>query len=512
MYRTGDLARYLADGCVEFVGRVDDQVKIRGYRVEPGEVTAALLKHAAVDQAVVLAQKDDNGDGRLIAYVVAARDAVSADDLRLHVKNHAPDYMVPQAIVMLETMPLTANGKIDRAALPAPEDVRSARTEYVAPRTPTEVALAGIWSELLKVDRVGAHDDFFELGGHSMLAIRLVARIANTLGVKLPLQAIFKASTVAKLAELADLKAGEKRTSSLVVPLQPRGSQRPLFLIHPGGGEAIFYRALASRLDRDRPLYGVRAETDDDHRGEPFPQSKSVEALATRYISEIKTVQPTGPYTLGGACFGGVVAFEMARQLHARGEQVTGPVLLFDAYVLNNPHVRRTDAPRWYRATRAPLAYRLSVHWRRARGLGFGRALWYFTRAVLTNAPSEAAIAARTLAHMLESPTPSVAPEAASVDEKQLLEMKACLIAARRLLLAYEPDVYDGDVVLFKATTNADSDVPWTGLIHGDCVIHKMPGGHIEMMAEPAVATTAEIVRAVLAASTFPRGVKEAIA
>ncbi|WP_143151505.1 non-ribosomal peptide synthetase, partial [Rhizobium tibeticum] len=194
MYRSGDLARYLPDGNLEFLGRNDDQVKIRGFRIEPGEIAARLSEHAWVREAVVVAHADRAGDKRLVAYVVCGPETVSDDEddgsglagaLRAHLSGRLPDYMVPAAFVQIEALPLTPNGKLDRKALPAPDDDAYARRSYEAPRGEIETLLAGIWAELLGVERVGRHDNFFELGGHSLLAVQLMERLRRlSLGVE----------------------------------------------------------------------------------------------------------------------------------------------------------------------------------------------------------------------------------------------------------------------------------------------------------------------------------------
>ncbi|OWK25837.1 hypothetical protein AJ87_00575 [Rhizobium yanglingense] len=208
MYRTGDLARYLPDGNLEFLGRNDEQVKIRGFRIEPGEIAARLLEHELVGDAAVVAREDRTGDKRLVAYVVAkttdgsdeADGAGLAASLRAHLGGLLPDYMVPSAFVRLDALPLTVNGKLDRKALPAPEDDAYARRAYEAPRGEVETLLAAIWEELLGVERIGRHDNFFELGGHSLLAVRLLARLTEALAVELPLAILFAKPTLADLA------------------------------------------------------------------------------------------------------------------------------------------------------------------------------------------------------------------------------------------------------------------------------------------------------------------------
>jgi amino acid adenylation domain-containing protein len=196
LYRTGDRARWRVDGTLEYLGRVDQQVKIRGFRIEPGEIEAVLRGHESVTDCVVVAREDVSGEQRLVAYVVGG---VEADELREHLRESLPEYMVPAAFVGLEALPLTPNGKLDRKALPAPEYTAGA-DRYVAPRTPTEEVLAGIWAEVLRLERVGVEERFFELGGHSLLATQVVSRVREAFGVELPLRALFETPTVAGLA------------------------------------------------------------------------------------------------------------------------------------------------------------------------------------------------------------------------------------------------------------------------------------------------------------------------
>jgi hypothetical protein len=200
VYRTGDLVRYLPDGNIEFLGRIDHQVKIRGYRIELGEIESALSQHPAVRESVVLAREDSPGEKRLVAYVVApGAPADLTDQLRAHLRTLLPEYMVPAAFVVLEALPLTPNGKVDRRALPVPEYLGS-EAAYVAPRNPTEEILAGIWAEVLKLERVGVHDNFFELGGHSLLAMQVLSRVRYAFDLDLQWQSLFEAPTVERMS------------------------------------------------------------------------------------------------------------------------------------------------------------------------------------------------------------------------------------------------------------------------------------------------------------------------
>jgi acyl carrier protein len=228
LYRTGDRARYLPDGTIEFLGRLDHQVKIRGFRIEPGEIEAVLGQHPAVREAVVIVREDTPGDKRLGAYVVAHQAAlVTSSELRHLVKERLPEFMVPDAFVMLDALPLTASGKVDRRALPAPERGRAAvESTYVAPRSPMEELIAGIWAEVLGLAQISVHDNFFEVGGHSLLATQVMARVRASLQVEVPLRTLFEAPTLAGLAEA-------------VRELQAKGASRPVPAIRPVSLEAF---------------------------------------------------------------------------------------------------------------------------------------------------------------------------------------------------------------------------------------------------------------------------------
>jgi amino acid adenylation domain-containing protein len=252
MYRTGDRARWLADGNVELLGRMDAQVKVRGFRIEPGEIEAVLRRHPRVEKCAVVAREDRPGDRRLVAYVVGGADA---EALRAHLRRELPEYMVPAAFVAMESLPLSPNGKVDRRALPAPEHA-SAEERYVVPRTPVEEVLAGIWAEVLKVERVGVHDDFFELGGHSLLATRVVSRVREVFAVELPVRALFDAPTLAGLAEqVEELRRAGLPQLPPVVPVERAGplplsfaQERLWFLDRLQPGSAFYNVPVALKL------------------------------------------------------------------------------------------------------------------------------------------------------------------------------------------------------------------------------------------------------------------------
>ncbi|HEX2081774.1 MAG TPA: amino acid adenylation domain-containing protein, partial [Longimicrobium sp.] len=314
LYRSGDLGRWRPDGTIEFLGRTDFQVKIRGFRIEPGEIEARLLEHAAVRDAVVLAREDAPGDRRLVAYCVGD-EGLDVESLRAHLAGRLPSYMVPAAFVRLDAFPVTAGGKVDRRALPAPEGDALATRGYEAPVGETEEVLAEIWAEVLGVERVGRRDNFFELGGHSLLAVRVISRMRQVLEAEVVLAHIFSHPTVESLAaRLAG--ADDQHRSDRAIAIRPTGSRPPLFLVYDGTGSALYAQVLHPHIDAEIPVYALPAPSP------PEPPLRTVEAMAARLVRMIREVQPAGPYRLAGWSFGGVLAYEVAAQLIGRDETV----------------------------------------------------------------------------------------------------------------------------------------------------------------------------------------------
>lgn len=329
LYRTGDMARYRPDGTIEFLGRGDFQVKIRGQRLELGEVESVLREHEAVGDCAVIARESSPDEKYLAAYVVPnQKRTISTTGLRNFMRSRLPDYMVPSIFILLDALPLTPNGKVNRLAFPAPESLgleeQELSDEMVLPRTPAEKTIAGIWKKLMKLDRVGIHDNFFDLGGHSLLAVRILARIESDLGVRLPLTSFFHSATIAQLAELVERKADEVRDWSPVVPIQTRGDKPPFFGIHAHEGGVLFWRNIVEHLPPDQPFYAIQAQGVDGIR----PALNRIEDMAALYLDAIQKLQPHGPYYLGGFSMGGEIAFEMAQQLIRQGEKVELLVML----------------------------------------------------------------------------------------------------------------------------------------------------------------------------------------
>lgn len=334
MYDTGDLAYWRRDGAVVFIGRSDHQVKIRGFRIELGDIETALLESGEVREAIVIVRNDNNQGDRLVAYVTA-KESVTDPDLekvRLHLRHSLPEYMIPNTIMLLDEMPLSPNGKLDRSALPAPQREAWNGDGDVA-QTPTEEKLATLFSEILEIDsRVHVNDDFFSLGGHSLLAARLMLRVREIWDCDLRLGVVFAHPTVRRLAEQIDLSVKDTRhdeglDSIIRLSGQTNSELSPIFCIHPAGGISWCYGALAREFGDRRTTYAIQARGLDLDKHLPA----RLEDVASDYIEQIKAVYPNGPYNLVGWSVGGILAQAMAAQLEAQGEPV-GIVAMLDSY------------------------------------------------------------------------------------------------------------------------------------------------------------------------------------
>jgi len=326
LYKTGDMARYRPNGEIEFIGRRDSQTKIRGFRVEPGEIDNVLGAHPSIREAVVIVQGEELGDKRLVAYMVlAAGLRVSDAELRSWLKERLPDYMIPSAFVFLAELPLTPNGKVDRRALAVLPVHRA--SEYSAPPSDAvESRLVRMWEAVLGRSPIGVRENFFELGGHSLIAVRLMRHIEQGFSRKLPLATLFEAPTIEQMAVILR-RDSWKPEFSLVVPIQPKGTRPPFFCVHGLGGAVLRFQDLARHMAPDQPFYGIQPQGMDGGA----PVLASVEEMAARYISEMRTFQREGPYYIGGYSFGGLVAFEMALQLVDEGHEI-GFLGLLDTY------------------------------------------------------------------------------------------------------------------------------------------------------------------------------------
>ncbi|MBI2422439.1 MAG: amino acid adenylation domain-containing protein [Candidatus Hydrogenedentes bacterium] len=328
LYRTGDLARFLEDGQIEFLGRIDDQVKIRGFRIELGEIESILREHPGVSGAVVRCRKERGGEHHLVAYIVPNQTGATIRELRCHLRSRLPGYMIPAAFMFLDAFPISVSGKIDYPALPAPDEsaFAAAADARVEPRTELERLIAKIWRQVLHIEHVGVRDNFFDLGGHSLRAAQVITRLRGALHVDVPLGALFLQPTIEGFAQTIEAAGAPKDAAKpstdlhddpclVVLRKTDRGS--PLFCALGAGGAAYSYSALASHLDPGQPVYGLQYSHLPN-----APQYTTVESIAARYLHAVRQVQPHGPYRIAGWSFGGIVAYEMAQQLHREGEPI----------------------------------------------------------------------------------------------------------------------------------------------------------------------------------------------
>ncbi|NEP63671.1 MAG: amino acid adenylation domain-containing protein, partial [Symploca sp. SIO2G7] len=462
LYKTGDKARYLKDGNIEFIGRIDNQVKIRGFRIELGEIEATLAQHPEVQEVVVIAREDSPGEKRLVAYLVTQKE-LQITQLRSFLKTKLPDYMVPAAFVLLDAIPLTPNGKVDRRALPAPDtDNFSQDTSFIPPRNPLELQLSQIWSEILNIPTLGVQDNFFDLGGHSLLAVRLMARIEKQLGIHLPLTTLFTEPTIESQANLLNTY-NDLSSYSPLVPIQTSGELPPLFCVHPIGGNVLCYAELAQNLGKNQPFYGLQSV---GLSGEQKPLTK-IEDMAATYIKALQEIQPKGPYYLGGWSMGGIIAWEMAQQLQEAGQEVA-LLALIDSYAPSTMAELKID--------KASLAHSL------AEDLGglFGTELPLAQLNLEQLQPEEQLQRIFTAAKHLNLLPPEV-------DMEQMHHLFQVFQANRVAIANYQPQPYSGKVALFCASASAE-DRGWSSLSTGELETYTIPGDHYSITQEPDIA------------------------
>jgi amino acid adenylation domain-containing protein len=484
LYRTGDLARWNADGELEFLGRIDRQVKIRGLRIELGEIEAALGSHPRLREYAVLVRDDGRGGKRLAGFVVPAPPVKGEEDLppltaqglRDHLRGRLPDYMVPGSFTFLEALPRTPTDKIDRDALLgldlASDDLLG--VARVEPRDIVELELVWIWQEILGVPHVGVRDNFFEAGGHSLLAVRLMAQIHQRFGRELPLSILFQGGTVEEMATRIRGEATSEVPSSLV-PIQPAGSRPPLFCVHPAGGDVLCFAALARHLGPDQPFYGFQSR---GLTGSEAPLAR-IEDMAVHYIEEMRRAQPQGPYRLGGWSLGGVVAFEMARQLREQGDQVALLAILDSVPDLTAEAAGfQTDID-----FLLDMAAYVESLWGKNLGL---------TREDLEGMAPEAQLEA--LVERLRGA--DFLPPGAGVE--QLARILRVYKANANAAGVYEPRPYPGSLTLIRAADMpppppgsegplSEPDLGWSRVVEGSVEVLPVPGRHLTILAEPYV-------------------------
>jgi amino acid adenylation domain-containing protein len=492
IYRTGDRARWRSDGQLEYLGRTDHQVKLRGIRVELGEIEGVLAQHPAVRQSIATLREVSPGMQQLVAYVVLHEDAMltpTARELRSFAENRLPAHMTPVMVVILPAFPLTPSGKLDRLALPAPDrnNTTEGLDEKSLPTNAVELELMAIWVEVLGVSPISAHANFFDLGGHSLLAVRMFARLETAFGIRLPLAVLFSAPTVEQLARVI-VHEHPTHARRALVTIQPgdADARSPLFLIHPLGAGILGYAQLAYHLGTEQTIYGLQADLDE-------PSSDIVE-MATQYVAEIRTAQPSGPYHLVGYSAGGLIAFEMAQQLTRMGETVALLAMLDS--LTGNPNQRLRD--------------RLSVRfaWRFLRDMP-GYLSAYITQRTMQQRLDSFRMVARVLGRKLArraSRTQGSVPESMRLmlfdawTDQHVADLPTHIgkvVRAHSLAVRnYRLQHYPGHVTVFRAAsqmffTSHYRDQGW-GMFAESVSVYKVPGSHKTMIAEPHVRVLAE--------------------
>jgi len=487
LYRTGDLARYLPSGNLEYIGRADNQIKLRGFRIELGEIEAALAQHPNISDCVAGLEENKRGEKVIVAYVVFGTEQLPAfNELRRFLQQQLPEYMVPTTFVSLAALPLTSNGKVDRRSLPGLGSRLEWQSGQIPPRNGFEIELREIWESVLDVQPIGVADDFFEIGGDSIAGVRLFAQVEQRFGKRLPLSVLFQASTIEHLAQLLMLD-GCSLPRSLLVPIQPKGSKPPLFCIHACGAHVFIYRSLVRRFSPDQPVFGLRASGLEGER-EPYTR---VEDMASHYITEIRALEPHGPYYLVGDTLGGLIALEMAHQLKAQGEDVAFLAML------------DTFCP-----LPASFASRILSHSVHLRELGIKP----YLRAAAQSARRKLA---RRVGESLTSILLTTDEEAFA--RKHLAEGDPVRRTEWGIYLAtqvnYLPPTwhYPGKITYFLARDNQyepgeeDNRLRWEK-VASEFEVHVIPGRHDTMREEPHVAFLAEKLRTGLSRAQEQRG------
>ena len=481
LYRTGDWGRYLPDSNIEFLGREDSQVKVQGYRIELGEIEAKLQEHEAVEHCVVVVREDTPGEKRLVGYVVAQPGTpVDTAGLREFLRAKLPEYMVPSTFVFLEQFPLTANGKVNRNALPAAAriQVETNDSDPVAPRDVLELKLTGLWEKILNVHPIKLRDNFFDLGGNSLLAVRLFSELRKQTGRVLALSTLFQAPTVEKLAALLRTEGWAPSWSSLV-PIRAGGSKPRFYCVHGAGGNVLLFHDLARLLGPDYPFYGVQAHGMDGTKD----YLKTVEEMAKHYLKEIRELQPQGPYYLGGFCMGGQVAYEMAQILRKDGEKVA-LLAMIDTHNFHGVPLRMSFSEQISHAKE-----KIGFHWGNFVRLSMREEFVYLKKKVMGACHREFErlhVRIANILHISHQPNGGVAHD---------LHLERLNEEAH---FAYVADPYPGRVTIFKPQRNyafaRDEKMGWGESI-ADLDLAELPVDPGGIFVEPYVRTLADGLR-----------------
>ncbi len=443
LYKTGDRTRFLAEGNIEYLGRLDNQIKLRGFRVEVGEIESAILAWGQVQAAVVVLREDGAAGKYLVGYVVPAVSGLDSQAIRTFLRERLPEYMIPSHFIFLEALPLLSNGKVNRSALPVPAQWSPAGEQYAEPSEAIEHQLVAVWEQLLGMQPIGVDHDFFDLGGHSLLALQLLSEIKLRFEVELPLATLFYAPTIRAMAGL--IRDSEARAvDSPVVPIQPNGTKPAIYCIGALGGEVMLFRRLSQLLGPDQPVFGLQPFSLGD-------RTATVETIAASYLEELRQRGENRPFALLGYSFGGFVAVEMARQLRKQGKAPAVAAIIDARYIAGCKAVESIGA-RIHR-----YLYHLDQSLRGPQGLSHlvGRFRYSLLRRVHT-------VSAGLGVELLNTPSDIVGRQ---------------MLAAER----YRPRPYTGRIYMFRADSRTelldDETMGW-GKILPDMQINDVPGDH----------------------------------
>jgi amino acid adenylation domain-containing protein len=491
LYKTGDKARYLPDGNIEYLGRIDNQVKIRGFRIELGEIEAVLSQHKDVQVACVIVREDSPGEKRLVAYVVPQKQVtLTISELRQFLANKLPGYMMPNAFVILETLPLTPNGKVDRRALKAPSQTNDS-DKFIEARNKLELKLVQIWSKILKVDRIGVHDNFFDLGGHSLLASYLMTQIKQQFNKDIRLTTLFQNPTIEQLATIIQ-KELDYSNSSCLVAIQPHGTNLPFFCVPGAGGRPFYFYNLGRYLGEEQPFYSF-----ENDLYEKLGSITRMEDIASIYIAAMQTVQPQGPYFLGGHSYGGNVAFEMAQQLHKQGQKIALLAIIDSSAPTYKDKQMLIDYINWEHARwLAEVSKGLEIY------LGKNVSISYEAlRCLSVEEQLKYVLHYFKLANMLPP----------NAETTQLANIVQAYKTSCLCLVDYVPkELYPGKLTVLRANedlpedpnselaseASADFSLGWSKFSTEPVDIHFVLGNHVSIMAEPHVQVLAEQLKA----------------
>ncbi|OEK07405.1 hypothetical protein A8C32_18400 [Flavivirga aquatica] len=486
LYKTGDLAKWLPDGNIEFIGRKDDQVKIRGYRIELGEIESTLDQFDEIQQSVVLAREDQKENKQLVAYLVS-KNKLNTKDIQNALQEQLPEYMIPKVYVILDKLPITSNGKIDKKALPVPDKDAYHTEDYVAPSTLTELELTKIWQEFLEIDKISVYDNFFELGGNSLSAIRLISIIKQKFQQEVKVQQLFQYPTIHVFSNLIDNKEAFRIPSGLVrISKEKEDKEKKIFCAPGAGGNIVSFYEFANLLQEEYTLYGFQAYGLDDIT----TAHNSIEEIATQNIIDMQQIDPSGPYRLAGYSMGANVAHEMVLQLQEKGYEVT-EIMSFDgmpyASIINDNPQRQLST-----SFSKNMIEILDI---------MANAFLHQTEVTFTITERE--LESKTYNEQLDCVYNELAQLGFEVmnksDFKKFINI---FLHQHKIWNSYTPilgEKYKVPVTLFKAKEEiltAGASYGWEQVTHGEITVYNTTGSHMTLLNLPHVKNISKVIKA----------------